>query len=730
MTVTELPRRLAEPEPVEEHPTRWVPSRAGILNVWRYYDEVFEFHEGRLLLRGPNGTGKSKALELLLPFLFDANLRANRLSTFGTGERSMHWNLMGEGASGTTRVGYVWLEFRFPGDPGGWFSCGARLQASTHTTTVHADYFTTELRIGRPDGLSLVTEAGLPLTRTVLEQRIGERGSLHPTATDYRAAVRSALFPGLSEQRYDALITALLQLRTPKLSQRLDPSLLSTLLSRALPPLDQQEIAELAEGFERLDRQRERLATLDQQVQAARTLAARQRTYAQRVLRAAAASLISATTELTTLTRTARRSAEEHQLVAEQKAVAEARIDALTDELHETEGRITGLTGSEAYQRGEELDKLRQQVARANGQALDLRADATVKRGEADDDADALETAQRAADATVAVAQERRADALQAATRANLTNVHTEICSGVDTDAGHAPQLLRAAVRSRHDQVAAVRRALHEHDRAVDLRRLAETELEMARGELSTAQEHHTDAARRHDQELELLSDRVREWAAGCRELAFPEPDALVDLIESEPAVLAHIDGVAGQLLERIAGDETATTLERDDLSRRRATEAGELERLRVERDLPPEALRTRTADRSALTGAPLWRLVRFADAVPDAAQGRIEAALEAAGLLDAWGRAHGFGRWARHLRRPGGHPRRSRPLIGRRAGSRTGLRRRHRGRRPAVGLDRLRRPSADGPSGRHRGGRRLAAGQPQRNLAQGAAGAYRRPRA
>ena len=54
---------------------RWQPSRAGMLNVWRYYDEVFTFHRGRLLLRGPNGTGKSKALELLLPFLLDANLR-------------------------------------------------------------------------------------------------------------------------------------------------------------------------------------------------------------------------------------------------------------------------------------------------------------------------------------------------------------------------------------------------------------------------------------------------------------------------------------------------------------------------------------------------------------------------------------------------------------------------------------------------------------------------------
>lgn len=48
---------------------RWQPTRAGLVSLWRYWDETLEFHDGRLLLRGPNGSGKSMALELLLPFL-------------------------------------------------------------------------------------------------------------------------------------------------------------------------------------------------------------------------------------------------------------------------------------------------------------------------------------------------------------------------------------------------------------------------------------------------------------------------------------------------------------------------------------------------------------------------------------------------------------------------------------------------------------------------------------
>jgi len=90
-----------------------------------------------------------------------------------------------------------------------------------------------------------------------------------------------------------------------------------------------QEIANLAEGFERLDRQRERLLKLDEEVTATRTMAAGQRWYAQRVLRVSAATLISATAELDNLARTARQSTEEYELIAAEKAEKERRNEDL-----------------------------------------------------------------------------------------------------------------------------------------------------------------------------------------------------------------------------------------------------------------------------------------------------------------------------------------------------------------------------------------------------------------
>ncbi|HKN56315.1 MAG TPA: TIGR02680 family protein, partial [Amycolatopsis sp.] len=524
MTVTEL--RRAVHDEADGRAPRWQPTRAGILNVWRYYDEVFEFHEGRLLLRGPNGSGKSKALELLLPFLFDANLRANRLSTFGTGERTMHWNLMGEGASGTTRVGYVWLEFRLPGDSERWFTCGARLQASSHTTTVHPDYFTTEQRIGE---LSLVNDAGQPLTKTALEERIGSHGVVHANAGDYRTEVRTTLFPTLSEQRFDALITALLQLRMPKLSQRLDPALLSTLLSRALPPLGQQEIADLAEGFERLDKQRERLIELDKEVAATSTLAARQRTYAQRVLRAGAAAVISATTELEKLAKAARHSAEQYEIVAAQKEEAEHRIDALASEIGTSEARKTGLTESEAYKQGQELDRLRQRTTEARAQAERIRADAGRKRADAEGDEQTRLEAEQTARRQAEIVRAQETETRHAAARAGLAGVHGEVASHLAQESGPARPLLRAAVRSKEDQLRAVGLAVDNHERAVDRRRQAEEDLDLASATFSAAKEHLEIAARDRETALSELSTRMVVWAEACRELVFTEPAALLD---------------------------------------------------------------------------------------------------------------------------------------------------------------------------------------------------------
>ena len=108
----------------ERFTTRWRLIGAGLSNVWRFGDLHLDAPSGRLLLRGPNGTGKTTALEALWPYLLDLN--AQRLAA-GKARPTSLALLMREGANGAKRrCGYLWLTLAAPADEGP-ISYGVRL---------------------------------------------------------------------------------------------------------------------------------------------------------------------------------------------------------------------------------------------------------------------------------------------------------------------------------------------------------------------------------------------------------------------------------------------------------------------------------------------------------------------------------------------------------------------------------------------------------------------------
>jgi len=54
-----------------------------VLNLYRYDYEEFHYEDGRLLLRGNNGSGKSRVLALQLPFLLDGEVSPARVEPDG-----------------------------------------------------------------------------------------------------------------------------------------------------------------------------------------------------------------------------------------------------------------------------------------------------------------------------------------------------------------------------------------------------------------------------------------------------------------------------------------------------------------------------------------------------------------------------------------------------------------------------------------------------------------------
>ena len=168
------------------------------------------------ILRGPNGSGKTKALEVLFPFVLDGRIDPKRLNPFAAEDRTMKSNLLFRGVENA--VGYVWLELRH-GGTGEAVTVGVGLHAARHRDTPARWHFVADGRVGAD--FSLITERRPAHDPKQLAEQIGD-ANLYTSPTDYRAALDHRLF-GLGAERYEQLLTLILTLRRPQLARNLDP---------------------------------------------------------------------------------------------------------------------------------------------------------------------------------------------------------------------------------------------------------------------------------------------------------------------------------------------------------------------------------------------------------------------------------------------------------------------------------------------------------------------------
>jgi len=245
-----------------------------------------------------------------------------------------------------------------------------------------------------------------------------------------------------------------------------------------------------------------------------------------------------------------------------------------------TRSRITGLTDSEAYKQGKELDRLRRQAQVAAALAHRVRVAAARLRGDADGDQRELRGAVEAEARQAGVVRAAGEDARHAAVRGALDSAYQELAGLLAVEPGRARTLLRAVVRSRQEAITDVQRAVGRHETAVDRRTYAEQELDRARDEYAGAGERRDEAAEGRNAALADLQERLAAWATSCRELAFADPDGLADLAKSEPAVLDVIDAVARIVLDEITRSETAAEADLRGVRAERVDVAAEIERL------------------------------------------------------------------------------------------------------------------------------------------------------
>lgn len=244
------------------------PTRMGLLNFWLYDDEVFEFYDGKLLLRGQNGSGKSVTMQSFIPLILDGNKSPKRLDTFGSTDKHIEYYLLGENNEKDDSTGYLYMEF-YNSEEDRYITIGMGLRARRGKPT---DFFGFVIKDGRRVGKDFFlykSKDGFtktPLTRLELKAALGVQNSLVETAKEYKKLVNDNLFKFKNIETFDEFINIILQIRSPKLSKEFKPTQLMEVLNEVLPPLADETLRPLSDTIENLNETKEKIDALKDKI--------------------------------------------------------------------------------------------------------------------------------------------------------------------------------------------------------------------------------------------------------------------------------------------------------------------------------------------------------------------------------------------------------------------------------------------------------------------------------
>lgn len=185
---------------------RWRMNKLGFVNFWLYDWEEFPFSEGRLLLRGENGAGKSVTTQSFIPFMLDGDLHPYRLDSFGSKDRKMSYYLLGEEKEEST--GYLYLEFIKPETRlYRTLVVGLRARRSSSTVEFWGFCLSDGRRIGvGPEDFALFETKGsqhISLTRQEVRNRFGDGENWVERGSDYKQMVNRMLFGCAELEQYE-----------------------------------------------------------------------------------------------------------------------------------------------------------------------------------------------------------------------------------------------------------------------------------------------------------------------------------------------------------------------------------------------------------------------------------------------------------------------------------------------------------------------------------------------
>lgn len=240
----------------------WQMNRIGFVNFWLYDEETFEFVDGKLLLRGQNGSGKSITTQSFIPFILDGDRTPSRLDPFGSSDRRMEYYFLGEEGKDEA-TGYLFLEFKK--EQTGEYRTIAIGQRARRGKPM--DFWGFVILDGRRVGMdiSFYKETGstkIPYDKQAMRKILGENVPFADVPGEYKAMVNKYLFGYLRAEQYEQFIRLLVKVRAPKLSKEFRPTKVYEILNESLQTLTDEDLRAMVDAMEKMDGIQENLEQL------------------------------------------------------------------------------------------------------------------------------------------------------------------------------------------------------------------------------------------------------------------------------------------------------------------------------------------------------------------------------------------------------------------------------------------------------------------------------------
>ncbi|MCX7781642.1 MAG: TIGR02680 family protein, partial [Negativicutes bacterium] len=637
---------------------KWQMHRAGLINYWYYDEEEFCFADGRLLLRGSNGSGKSVTMQSLVTVLLDGVKTPDRLDSFGSRSRRMEDYLLGEKEilNHEERTGYLYLEYKRR-QTEQYVTTGIGLNAKrsggvdfwgfviTDNRRIKHDLWLYKREISPEDG----SPVKIPLTRGELERAIGSGGQVVKSQREYMELVNRHIFGFESIEQYQELMKLLIQLRSPKLSRDFKPSVIYEILNNSLPSLSDEELRPLSDTIESMERCKLQIEQLERDSQALGRLCRQYDAYNAYILAEKADLAQKAERRRARLEREGQEQAA--QLAAEQALLAgqQQRLAELERELAVLEAEKAALEQHDVFQAEKQKQEQEQQLAYVAAEKRSREEKLRERQKREREERRLAESYETQAEKRRAESEGLLRDLADAAADADFREHELLVKASGDFD---HPDFDAWRQNAKHHaaRLDAVRDILRRQGEARRRRDLVEQELGEERRILDEYRsEQHKLEQRLTEAREKLLADIYtwRENYGNDLPLAKEEMRLIAQTVQGLyegrvwDEVKSQLDNAYGHHVRGINQEMGLIGASIRQLEAKEEELRQELSAWRNQRDPEPERPADSEETRSLLAGmgipfVPFYAAVEFAPHVPPEMRERIEAALTDMGLLDA----------------------------------------------------------------------------------------------